>query len=108
MPKITTATTLQNQIIAAYPGINRNHAKRVAYRTCRQADFAEFAAKFNAAHEAYTRGNADETGEQAVNNVLIEYLRKYGSLTAPPSNHLQSVNRTDPTETLAKTLERAA
>jgi len=83
MPEITTATGLKNQIIAAFPGINHNHAKRVAYRTQRQADFAEFAAKFNNAAESYTRQNADETGEQAVNNVLVEYLIKYGALVAP-------------------------
>ena len=84
MSEISTATGLKNQIIAAYPGINHNHAKRVAYRTKRRQDFFELAAKFNAAAEdAYTRGCSDETGEQAVNNVLIEYLVRYGELTAP-------------------------
>lgn len=83
MPEITTATGLQNQIISAFPGINRTYAKRIAYRTKRQADFADFAAQFNAAAEAYSKDSSDETGERAVNNVLIEYLRKYGTLTAP-------------------------
>lgn len=83
MSEITTATGLKNQIIAAFPGINHNHAKRVAYRTQRQADFAEFAAQFSNAAEAYSRDVSDETGELAVNNVLIQYLGKYGVLTAP-------------------------
>lgn len=83
MPEITTATGLKNQIISAFPGINHNHAKRIAYRTKRQADFAEFAAQFNAAAEAYDRDCSDETGEMAVNNVLIQYLTKYGALVAP-------------------------
>lgn len=83
MPEIITATGLKNQIIAAFPGINHNHAKRVAYRTQRQADFAAFAAQFTAAAEGYDRDVSDETGEQAVNNVLIQYLSKYGSLRAP-------------------------
>lgn len=83
MPEITTATGLKNQIIAAFPGINHNHAKRVAYRAQRQSDFAEFAAQFNNAAEAYDRDSSDETGEMAVNNVLIQYLSRYGALVAP-------------------------
>lgn len=83
MPEITTATGLQNQIMKAFPGMNKRHAQRVAYRTKRQSDFAEFAAKFNAAAEAYAKDTSDDTGEAAVNNVLVEYLTKYGALTAP-------------------------
>lgn len=85
MPEITTATGLKNQIISAFPGINHNHAKRIAYRTKRQSDFADFAEKFNAAAEAYDRDVSDETGEAAVNNVLVQYLTKYGELAAPTS-----------------------
>ena len=95
MPEITTATGLQNQILKAFPDMNRNYAKRVAYRTQRQADFANFAAQFNAAAEAYTRDVSDETGEQAVNNVLIQYLTKYGTLTAT-----KTVNTGHPAKTL--------
>ena len=83
MPEITTATGLQNQIVSAFPGINRTYAKRVAYRAQRQADISDLVEKFNEAAEAYDRDCSDETGETAVNNVLIEYLRKYGALTAP-------------------------
>lgn len=83
MPEIITATGLQNQIMKAIPGMNKRRAQRVAYRTHRQADFASFAAQFANAAEAYDRDVSDETGEHAVNNVLIEYLTKYGNLRAP-------------------------
>lgn len=36
-----------------------------------------------ATDEAYEQAFTDETGEDAVKNVLIEYLRKFGSLRAP-------------------------
>ena len=36
-----------------------------------------------ATDEAYEQAFSDETGELAVKNVLIEYMRKYGSLRAP-------------------------
>jgi len=36
-----------------------------------------------ATDDAYDQPFSDETGEDAVKNVLIEYLRKFGSLRAP-------------------------
>ena len=59
-------------------------SSRESHRLAQGIALTEFAAKFNAAtDEAYDRACSDETGEQAVNNVLVEYLRKYGSLAAP-------------------------
>jgi len=55
-------------------------SSRESHRLAQGLVLSEFAAQFANAAEAYTRGNTDETGEQAVDNVLIEYLRKYGSL----------------------------
>ena len=36
-----------------------------------------------ATDDAYDQPFSDSTGEEAVKNVLIEYLRKFGSLRAP-------------------------
>lgn len=36
-----------------------------------------------ATDEAYDQPFSDTTGEEAVKNVLIEYLRRFGSLKAP-------------------------
>jgi hypothetical protein len=36
-----------------------------------------------ATDDAYDQAFTDDTGETAVKNVLVEYLRKFGSLRAP-------------------------
>lgn len=104
MPKIPFVE-LKNKIRTMHSDAHSPISARESHRLAQGIVLSEFAAQFADAAEAYTRGNADETGEQAVDNVLIEYLRKYGSLTAPPS---RSVNRTDLTETLPEPLGRAA
>ena len=58
-------------------------SSRESHRLAQGIVLTEYAAKFAAAAEAYTKDTSDETGESAVNNVLVEYLRKYGALTAP-------------------------
>lgn len=58
-------------------------SSRESHRLAQGIVLTEYAAKFNDAAEAYDRDCSDETGEMAVNNVLVEYLTKYGALTAP-------------------------
>ena len=74
---------LKNKIRTMHAEAGSPVSSRESHRLAQGIVLTEFAAKFAAAAEAYTRGNTDETGEQAVDNVLIEYLRKYGSLNAP-------------------------
>jgi len=74
---------LKNKIRAMHAEAQTPISARESHRLAQGITLTEFAAQFANAAEAYSRGNTDETGEQAVNNVLIEYLTKYGSLTAP-------------------------
>ena len=82
MPKMPFVA-LKNKIRTMHADAGEPVSSREAHRLARAIDFTEFAAKFNAAAEAYSKDTSDETGESAVNNVLIEYLTKYGALTAP-------------------------
>lgn len=76
--------TLKNKIRAMHAEAGDPVSAREAHRLARGIDLTEFAAQFAAASsETYDRDVSDETGEQAVNNVLIQYLSKYGTLTAP-------------------------
>lgn len=82
MPKIPFVT-MKNKIRAMYAEAQEPISSRESHRLARGIDLTEFAAQFDAAAEAYSKDTSDETGELAVNNVLIEYLRKYGSLRNP-------------------------
>ena len=82
MPKIPFVT-MKNKIRTMYAEAQTPISSRESNRLARGIDLTEFAAQFNNAAEAYDRDCSDETGEQAVNNVLIEYLTKYGALVAP-------------------------
>jgi hypothetical protein len=83
MPKMPFVT-LKNKIRTMHADAGEPVSSREAHRLARAIDLTEFAAQFNAAaDEAYSKDTSDETGEAAVNNVLIEYLTKYGALTAP-------------------------
>lgn len=74
---------LKNKIRAVHAEAQSPISSRESHRLAQGIVLTEFAAKFNAAAEAYSKDTSDETGESAVNNVLIEYLTKYGALTAP-------------------------
>ena len=74
---------LKNKIRSMHAAEGSPVSSREAHRLARGIDFTEFAAAFANAAEAYDRDVSDETGERAVNNVLVEYLSRYGSLTAP-------------------------
>jgi len=82
MPKIPFVT-LKNKIRTMHADAGSPVSSRESHRLARGIDLTEFAAQFNAAAEAYDRDVSDETGEMAVNNVLIQYLTKYGALVAP-------------------------
>lgn len=74
---------LKNKIRTLHAESGAPISSRESHRLAQGITLTEFAAQFNNAAEAYDRDCTDETGEQAVNNVLIEYLTKYGALTAP-------------------------
>ena len=74
---------LKNKIRTLHAEAETPISSRESHRLAQGIVLTEYAAKFNAAAEAYDRDCSDETGESAVNNVLIEYLTKYGALTAP-------------------------
>ena len=82
MPKMPFVE-LKNKIRTMHAEAQTPISSRESHRLAQGIVLTEYAAQFANAAEAYTRQNADDTGEAAVNNVLIEYLRKYGALTAP-------------------------
>ena len=82
MPKLPFVA-LKNKIRTMHAEAETPISARESHRLAQGIVLTEFAARFAEAAEAYSRGNSDETGERAVDNVLIEYLRKYGTLTAP-------------------------
>ena len=70
---------LKRELRQAAAADGTNLSAREAHRLANGLMASEFA---NAA-EAYFRDSSDETGETAVNNTLIAYLRKYGAVKAP-------------------------
>jgi len=70
---------LKKEFQCLYAEAGQKLSSRDAHRLAQGVMLSEFA---NAA-EAYFRDVSDETGENAVDNVLIEFLRKYGAVTAP-------------------------
>ena len=58
-------------------------SSREAHSIARSAWMSQLAEQFANAAEAYAGLSQDPTGEQATDNVLIEYLTRYGSLRAP-------------------------
>ena len=82
MPKFSFVQ-LKNTIRTMHAEAQTPISSRESHRLAQGIVLTEYAEQFAAAAEAYDRQNADETGEAAVNNVLIEYLTKYGALNAP-------------------------
>ncbi|MDJ0321688.1 hypothetical protein [Pseudarthrobacter sp. PS3-L1] len=83
MPKIPFVT-MKNKIRSMYLASGAPISSRESHRLAQGIALTEFAALFAAAtDEVYDRDCSDVTGESAVDNVLIEYLRKYGALSAP-------------------------
>ena len=74
---------LKNKIRTLHAEAATPISSRESHRLAQGIVLTEYAAQFAAAADAYTKDTSDETGETAVNNVLVEYLRKYGALTAP-------------------------
>lgn len=74
---------LKNKIRTMHAEAAAPISSRESHRLAQGIVLTEYAAMFNDAAEAYTKDTSDETGEQAVNNVLVQYLTKYGALTAP-------------------------
>lgn len=74
---------IKNRIRTLHAEAQTPISSRESHRLAQGIVLTEYSAQFANAAEAYTRQNADDTGESAVNNVLIEYLTKYGALTAP-------------------------
>jgi len=71
---------LKNKIRTLHSEAATPISSRESHRLAQGIVLTEFAEQFAAAADAYDRDVSDETGEQAVNNVLIQYLAKYGNL----------------------------
>lgn len=82
MPKIPFVE-LKNRIRTIQRESGCPISSRESHRLAQGISLSDFAVEFSNAAEAYDRDVSDETGELAVNNVLIEYLSRYGSLVAP-------------------------
>jgi len=74
---------LKNKIRSIHADAGSPVSSRESHRLAQGIVLTEFAEQFANAAEAYSRDSSDETGERAVNNVLVEYLSRYGSLRAP-------------------------
>ncbi|UYM26595.1 hypothetical protein SEA_BAUER_46 [Arthrobacter phage Bauer] len=81
MPKIPPFVELKNLFRDAAKAAGQPISAREAHRQAQ--GFMLSNAVESREDEAYFRGISDETGEEAVKNVLIEYLRKYGTLRGP-------------------------
>jgi hypothetical protein len=82
MPSLSFVA-LKSKIRTMHADANTPISSRESHRLAQGIVLTEYAARFAAAADAYDKDTSDETGESAVNNVLVEYLRKYGALTAP-------------------------
>ena len=71
---------LKNRIRTLHVEAGTPVSSRESHRLAQGIVLTEYAAQFAAAADAYDRDVSDETGEMAVNNVLIQYLSKYGNL----------------------------
>ena len=81
MPKIPPFVELKHMFSDAAKAAGHPISAREAHRQAQ--GFMLSNAVETREDEAYFRDVSDETGETAVKNVLIEHLRKYGSLRAP-------------------------
>lgn len=79
---------LKNQIRTLHAEAHNPISSRESHRLAQGIVLTEYAAQFATAAEAYSKDTSDETGEMAVNNVLVEYLTKYGALNP---NHAQEI-----------------
>lgn len=77
MPKIPPFVELKNMFRTAAEQCGEPISSRESHRAAQGFMLSL------ATDEAYEQTFSDEVGEEAVKNVLIEYLRKYGSLRAP-------------------------
>lgn len=81
MPKIPPFVELKNLFREAAAAAGAPISAREAHRQAQ--GFMLSNAVESIEDEQYFRDVSDETGEEAVKNVLIEYLRRFGSLRAP-------------------------
>lgn len=74
---------LKNTIRSMHADFGKPISSRESHRIAQGVMLSQFAEKFTNAAEAYSRQSSDVTGETATDNVLVQYLRKYGQLKAP-------------------------
>lgn len=74
---------LKNTIRKMHADFGSPISSRESHRIAQGVMLTQFAEKFTNAAEAYSRESSDVTGETATDNVLLQYLRKFGQLTAP-------------------------
>lgn len=75
----------KNTIRQMHADFGQPISAREAHSIARSAWISQLAEQFARAAEAYAGISQDPTGEDATDNVLIEYLTRYGSLRAPTS-----------------------
>jgi hypothetical protein len=79
---------LKNTLRQMHADFGAPISSREAHRIAQGVMLTQCAEQFANAAEAYFRQTADPTGEEATNNVLIQYLIDHGSLTAAqPGSH---------------------
>jgi hypothetical protein len=81
MPKIKFVA-LKKTVQQMHADFGRPISSREAHSIARSAWLSQFAEEFANAAEAYSQHYSDTTGEEATDNVLIQYLIQHGSLTA--------------------------
>lgn len=74
---------LKNTIRTMHADFGSPISSREAHSIARAIWITQLAEQFTRAAEAYFRKTSDITGETATDNVLVQYLMKYGKLTAP-------------------------
>lgn len=74
---------LKHTIRTMHADFGRPISSRESHRIAQGVMLSQFAEQFTAAAEAYSRQSSDVTGETATDNVLLEYLRRFGQLAAP-------------------------
>lgn len=82
MPKLSFVA-LKNTIRQMHADFQRPISSREAHRIAQGAMLAQYAEQFADAAESYSRITQDPTGEEATNNVLVQYLIRYGELRNP-------------------------
>lgn len=74
---------LKNTIRKMHADFGSPISSRESHRIAQGVMLHQFAEAFTTAAEKYFRDSSDVTGETATDNVLVQFLIKYGSIKGP-------------------------